>query len=324
MENSSSSVWTEALLEKALPLLTVVPTLLNLLFVVVLILFGSFLGGYAQWSRTANEQDSIPLKNILFGAAASFMCVPFFSSVIQIDYSLIVLPIADGATAKFIEKSLLLVSVSGIASYLGYALLDGIAEKVLQQEIKKESQERKEQDQSIIQQNNRLRAEVQYLKAVTNTESAEKTGSKNLLEEALTCINEAIAVYSDNKASPEYDKARVYKGYILKRLDRIQEALEIVNEQISSGQKNPITLYNKACYLYLLSKNNSSGLDVIKSLIREAITLETSDENLKQKQLRIKNKIKDGLEEDLKGLFDDAERLEIGNLECGKRLVSAP
>ena len=318
MENSSNPTWATILFEKALPLITVVPTLLNLLFIIVLILFGSFLGGYAQWSRTAKEKDSIPLKNVLFGAAASFMCVPFFSSVIQIDYSLIVLPIADGMTAKFIEKSLLLVSVSGIASYLGYALLDGIAEKVLHQEIKKESEERKEQDQNILIQNNKLRAEIQYLKAVTNTESAEKTGSKNLLEEALKCINEAIAVYGEDKNSDEYDKARVFKGYILKRLGRIQEALEIVNEQINSGKKTPITLYNKACYLYILEKDNATSIDLIKSLIREAITLETSDDSLKQKQLRLKSKIKDDSELDLSGLFSEAERMEIGNLECGK------
>ncbi|MER2298618.1 MAG: hypothetical protein ABS956_14160 [Pseudomonas sp.] len=323
MENSSSTDWAAFFIEKALPLLTVVPTLLNLIFVIVLILFGSFLGGYAQWSRTAKEGENIPLKNILFGAAASFMCVPFFSSVIQIDYSLIVLPIAEGTTAKFIEKALLLVSVSGIASYLGYALLDGIAEKVLQQEIKKESQERKEQDRNILIQNNRLRAEIQYLKAVTNTESSEKTGSKNLLEEALKCINEAISIYSEDKNSAEYDKARVFKGYILKRLGRIPEALEIVNEQINSGQKNPITLYNKACYLYILEKDNASSLNTIKSLIREAITLETSDESLKQKQLRIKDKIKDDREIDLSGLFNESERSEIGMLECGKPVPCA-
>ncbi|MGX1125519.1 hypothetical protein [Pseudomonas sp. HLS-6 TE3448] len=315
MENSN---WLTPLLPYLQSLVTVVPTMLNLLFVIALILFGSFLGGYAQWSRTAKDDESIPLKNVLFGAAASFMCVPFFSSVIQIDYQQIVLPITDGTTAKFIEKALLLVSVSGIASYLGYALLDGIAEKVLQQEIKKESQERKQQDENILIQNNRLRAEIQYLKAVTSTESAEKTGSRNLLEDALKCINEAISVYSEDKSSPEYDKARVFKGYILKRLGRIQEALEIVNEQIQAGQITPITLYNKACYLYLLEKDNANSVEQIKSLIRQAITLETVDENLKQKQLRLKNKIKDDGEIDLKGLFSEAERTEIGNLECGK------
>lgn len=260
----------------------------------------------------------MPLKNILFGAAASFMCVPFFSSVIHIDYQSIILPIEAGKNAIFVQQALLLVSVSGIASYLGYALLDGIADKVLQQEIKNESEERKKQDENIIIQNNRLRAEVLYLKAITNTESAEKTGSKNLLEEALKCINEAITIYSDNTSSAEYDKSRVYKGYILKRLGRIQEALDIVNEQIQAGRTTPITLYNKACYLYLLQKESNESLDQIKSLIRQAITLETTDDALKQKQLRLKNKIKDNCESDLEGLFSDAERAEIGNLECGK------
>ncbi|MCP3433408.1 hypothetical protein [Stutzerimonas stutzeri] len=321
MENSTAMDLTVQLTEQAIQLLTVIPTLLNLLFIITLILFGSYLGGYAQWSRTAEKDESIPLKNVLFGAAASFMCVPFFSSVIQIDYSLIVLPIEAAGTAKFIEKTLLLISVSGIASYLGYALLDGIAEKVLQQEIKRESEERKEQDQNILLQNNKLRAEIQYLKAITNTESAEKTGSKNLLNEALNCINEAITIYREDKNSAEYGKAMVFKGYILKRLGRIQEALDIVNEEINSGKITPITLYNKACYLYLLEKDKAVSTDAIKSLVREAITLETRNENLKQKQLRLKANIADDKENDLKGLFTDEERAEIASLECGKPQV---
>lgn len=298
--------------------IAIYPTLLNLLFVILLILGGSFLGGYAKWSRSTEEKGGIPFKNILFGAAASFMCVPFFSSVIHIDYQSIILPIEAGKSAIFVQQALLLVSVSGIASYLGYALLDGIADKVLQQEIKKESEERKAQDEKIFSQNNSLRAEVLYLKAVTNTESAEKTGSKNLLEEALRCINEALAIYSENKSSPEYDKSRVYKGYILKRLGRIPEALEIVNEQIAAGRTTPITLFNKACYLYLLQKEKQDDFDQIKTLIRQAITLETTDNELKQKQLRLKNKIKEDGEPDLKGLFNELERAEIGELECGK------
>lgn len=321
MEKSAAMDLKTQLAEQAIQLLTVVPTLLNLLFIIVLILFGSYLGGYAQWSRTAEKNESIPLKNVLFGAAASFMCVPFFSSVIQIDYSLIVLPIEAAGTAKFIEKTLLLISVSGIASYLGYALLDGIAEKVLQQEIKRESEERKEQDQNILFQNNRLRAEIQYLKAITNTESAEKTGSKNLLNEALSCINEAIIIYSEDRDSAEYGKAMVFKGYILKRLGRIREALEIVDEQINSGKITPITLYNKACYLYLLEKDKPSSIESIKSLVREAITLETNNDNHKRKQLRLKDNIADDKEDDLKGLFTNEERAEIGKLECGKPLV---
>lgn len=315
MESSNSTAILDPILHS---FLNIYPSLLNLIFVMVLILFGAYLGGYAKWSRAAGEDESIPLKTILFGAAASFICVPFFSSVIHIDYQSIILPIEAGKTATFVQQALLLVSVSGIASYLGYALLDGIADKVLQQEIEKESKERKKQDENILIQNNKLRAEVLYLKAVTNTESFEKTGSKNLLEEALRCINEALAIYSDDRASVEYDKSRVYKGYILKRLGRIQEALEIVNEQIRAGHTTPITLFNKACYMYILQQDTQESLDQIKALIRQAITLETTDHTLKQKQLWIKNKIKDDKEPDLKDLFSEAERAEIGELECGK------
>lgn len=295
-------------------LTTIFPAMFNLTFVMALIAIGSYLGAYAKWSRAPGEEAKMPLRSVVFGAAASFMCVPFFSSVIHIEYSSIMLPIASGKTPDFVQHALLLISVSGIASYLGYAMLDGIADKVLRQEIQEETQERKKQDEQIVKQQKMLRAKMFHIEAVTNVESAEKTQSENMLKDALKAIDEAVAIYGEDKNSKDFYFSSVLKAYILKRLNRISEALQIVNEMLDAGWKNPITLYNKACYLYLLQKSGSENTETIKRLISEAITLSPADENYRKKQDILRDRVSTNSEPDLEGLYSEAEREEIGKL----------
>lgn len=300
--------------ELVVALTTIFPALFNLSFVMILIALGSYLGAYAKWSRAPGEHPKMPLRSVLFGAAASFMCVPFFSSVIHIEYASIMLPIDAGKTPNFVQHALLLISVSGIASYLGYAMLDGIADKVLRQEIQEETEERKKNDDQIVKQQKQLRAKMFHLEAITNVESAEKTKSENLLKDALKAIDEAVAIYSEDKSSKEYYQSSVHKAYILKRLGRIQEALQIVEDLLTSGWKNPVTFYNKACYLHILRTENPVSTDTIKELIRTAITLPTEDENHRKKQDILRTKVATNDEPDLEGLFDETEREAIATL----------
>ncbi|MQT66216.1 hypothetical protein GHO42_24440 [Pseudomonas sp. FSL R10-0056] len=293
---------------------TIFPAMFNLTFVMVLIGLGSYLGAYAKWSRAPGEVEKMPLKSVLFGGAASFLCVPFFSSVIHIEYASIMLPIELGKTPQFVQHALLLISISGIASYLGYAMLDGIADKVLRKEIEEETEERKKQAEQIFKQQKQLRAKMLYLEAVTTAESAEKTKSENLLKSALKAIDEAVSIYSEDKTTQEYYQSSVHKAYILKRLNRVQDALQIVNDQLEAGWKNPITLYNKACYLYLLLQDKQAGTDAIKELIRTAITLPADTDNHRKKQEILRDRVSAGEEPDIAGLFDEQERAEIAVL----------
>lgn len=296
-----------------------------------LIGIGSYLGAYAKWSRAPGELAKMPMRSVIFGMAASFLCVPFFSSVIHIEYAKILLPVESTKISDFIQHALLLISISGIASYLGYAMLDGIADKVLRKEIQEETEERKKQDEQIVDQQaqivdqqkqisnqqKQLRARMLYLEAVTTAESAEKTGSENLLKDALKAIDEAVLIYGEDKGSKEYYQASVHKAFILKRLGRISEALQIVNEQLEAGWETPITLYNKACYLYLLLQGGQGGTDAIKELIRSAITLPTDSENYRKKQDVLRLRVSADEEPDIRGLFDEQERASIATL--GKR-----
>lgn len=295
-------------------LATIFPAMFNLTFVMVLIGLGSYLGAYAKWSRAPGEDAKMPLRSVLFGIAASFLCVPFFSSVIHIEYAVIMLPVESAKIPQFVQHALLLISISGIASYLGYAMLDGIADKVLRKEIEEETEERKKQDEQIFKQQKQLRAKMLYLEAVTTAESAEKTGSENLFKDALKAIDEAVAIYSEDKASKEYYQSSVHKAFILKRLNNVQEALQIVNDMLDAGWKNPVTLYNKACYLYLLMQDRQQSTDAIKELVRTAITLPTDSDNYRKKQEVLRRRVSADEEPDIKGLFDEREREVIATL----------
>ncbi len=54
-----------------------------------------------------------------FGIASAFICVPFISSFLHVDYSSIIFPVADGGGTKFIEQILLLFLFSGSLRILG-------------------------------------------------------------------------------------------------------------------------------------------------------------------------------------------------------------
>jgi len=319
---STSQSLSEALTTIGMDLLhalsTIFPAMFNLTFVMALIGIGSYLGAYAKWSRAPGQNAKMPLRSVLFGIAASFLCVPFFSSVIHIEFAAIMLPIEPGKTPQFVQHALLLISISGIASYLGYAMLDGIADKVLRKEIEEETEERKKQDEQIFRQQKQLRAKMLYLEAVTTAESAEKTKSENLLKDALKAIDEAVTIYGEDKKSREYFQSSIHKAFILKRLNRVQDALQIVNDQLAAGWKTPITLYNKACYLHLLLGDSRENVESIKELIRSAITLPTDNENDQKKQEVLRNRVSADEEPDIKGLFDEHERSAIATL--GKQL----
>ncbi|WP_181964547.1 hypothetical protein, partial [Klebsiella pneumoniae] len=237
-----------------------------------------------------------------FGIASAFICVPFISSFLHVDYSSIIFPVADGGGTKFIEQILLLISVSGISAYLGYALLDGLANKVLKEQVdgidKKQQDLEAEQDEfkdeldrskELIEQlemdKKTTKFELGYFKAISAVDKAESMMSipdealsvKKKLTEALDAVTESLSlVKREDVAKDDYDKLLVLKAYILKRLDRIDDALSITDELLMSNEDNPILIYNKACYQYILRRCQADNSD-IKDMIRRALTIKVTD-----------------------------------------------
>ncbi|NBG24349.1 hypothetical protein GV660_05610 [Klebsiella pneumoniae] len=64
---------------------------------------------------------------------------------------------------------------------------------------------------------------------------------KKKLTEALDAVTESLSlVKREDVAKDDYDKLLVLKAYILKRLDRIDDALSITDELLMSNEDNPI------------------------------------------------------------------------------------
>ncbi|MEJ1543699.1 hypothetical protein SMA24_26255, partial [Escherichia coli] len=95
--------------------------------------------------------------------------------------------------------------------------------------------------------------ELGYFKAISAVDKAESMMSipdealsvKKKLTEALDAVTESLSlVKREDVAKDDYDKLLVLKAYILKRLDRIDDALSITDELLMSNEDNPILIYN--------------------------------------------------------------------------------
>ncbi len=318
----------------------------NLLFVASLICFGGVMGSYSRGCRDSQNKaskansgnDNKRVSVYRFGIASAFICVPFISSFLHVDYSSIIFPVADGGGTKFIEQILLLVSVSGISAYLGYALLDGLANKVLKQQVddidKKQQDLEAEQDEfkdeldkskDLIEQlemdKKITKFELGYFKAISAVDKAESMMSnpdealsvKKKLTEALDAVTESLSLVKRNDVpKDDYDKLLVLKAYILKRLDRIDDALSITDELLVNNESNPILIYNKACYQYILRRCQADNSD-IKEMIRRALTIKVTDPEFIRRQEKIRAKVVGNKDNDLAGLFssDELEALKV-------------
>ncbi|MGF7614602.1 hypothetical protein AAGP78_28520, partial [Klebsiella pneumoniae] len=161
--------------------------------------------------------------------------------------------------------------------------------------------------------------ELGYFKAISAVDKAESMMSipdealsvKKKLTEALDAVTESLSlVKREDVAKDDYDKLLVLKAYILKRLDRIDDALSITDELLMSNEDNPILIYNKACYQYILRRCQADNSD-IKDMIRRALTIKVTDPEFIRRQEKIRTKVIGNKDNDLEGLFTDAELEEL-------------
>lgn len=284
--------------------------ILNLVIVFFLIFTGSFFGAFANWFKESGKEP-LPIKNVIFGMAISFICVPFFSSVIHIQYDKLIIPLVGVTTDQFLQQALLLISISGIASYLGYRVLDNIAEKIMEkvEKVEKESDELIKDTEELKIQYRKTQAEMAYMQAVTAMQRAMKESSSNLMKQSLEYINTSIELCKHDKTAEEYERAVVCKSYILKRLGMVAEALAGLDEISSLGVCTPTILYNMACYRNILRKksNDFCKIEEIKTLVKRALDFKTTDEEDIKRIARFKNNLVNDTEEDLSDVFTKEE-----------------
>ncbi|WP_424748459.1 hypothetical protein [Klebsiella pneumoniae] len=99
-------------------------TLGNFVFLAVIIIVGALLGSTLRTGKTTDDTPKNELRSHkMVGIGSAFICVPFIASFLHLNYQSLLLPLRGTTAATFIEQLFMLISLSGIASYLGYGLL---------------------------------------------------------------------------------------------------------------------------------------------------------------------------------------------------------
>ncbi|MFJ5159426.1 hypothetical protein ACIP6T_09635 [Pantoea sp. NPDC088449] len=316
-----------------------ISVLLNFSFLVLIILGGALLGsnlrrGKIYLSDTAETKNLKILSSHSIGIGSAFICLPFIASFLHLNYESIMLPIKDKSASVFIEQMFMLISLSGIASYLGYGLLDNIANKVLQSEVKVLNEENKENKHDIgsLQEENKelkqrdleFRIDLLYMKAKDAVEAAQRFSQKIPLthedelaaqkkyEDSIGFINDGLKLIDKKSNYKMYDKFLVLKAFVLKRVNDVKGALEIIKELIKKDNSNPILIYNLACYMLICKEY--ADIKEIKDLITKALTVATKDRSHETLQKKLIEKVLSKIDSDIKDLFNDAELEHIRTL----------
>jgi tetratricopeptide (TPR) repeat protein len=146
-----------------------------------------------------------------------------------------------GGTLKFDPKNhdtyVILISVSFIAGASGKRILELAVKKL--------------EDMAAL----KKELLVGTAGAEHYTHEARKHLDRGQLTEAMESVRQAIA------ADPKFVSAYVEKGRILKRMGKLEEALDTVEEGLKIEANNPQLLYNQACYECLLGRPIDEFMD---------------------------------------------------------------
>lgn len=275
--------------------------LLDVLYVLGIIIIGGVFGSIAKHDGS----DGTP--KYMFGVATAFIAVPFTASFVKLDYNLIsILSYYEGENNKelfgqFIEHSLMLLSISGISSYIGVSALDNIANTVLKSDLDKVKQ-------GIEKENKKLNIDVDRLKVISILRSCDECVNNTVLyNKELDKALDVISKYKDID-DPYCTSFFILEAAVYKRRKDYDCAISILDKLIKKYPDMIVAIYNKGCYLYLNNKKEEA-----KKLILKSLELECNNNDFQEK-LRIK--VITSSEEDIKDLFDTDE-LEALSIKYG-------
>lgn len=305
-------------------------TLGNFVFLAVIIIVGALLGSTLRTGKTTDDTPKNELRSHkMVGIGSAFICVPFIASFLHLNYQSLLLPLRGTTAATFIEQLFMLISLSGIASYLGYGLLDNIASRVLQSQVNDLNEEQKETKHSVaslVEENKQIKSnerrinlELLYMKAKDAVESGQrfwdkgseedKVASLKKYNDALKFLDQGLQLIDEKEDYKTFDRFMVLKAYTLKRLDRTADALLIVKKLLEKDEKNPVLLYNMGCYLFLTKQHKTH--DEVKDFIIKALTISPIKDEHLPLQKKLIEKVLAKLDEDIKDLFDEEELSRI-------------
>lgn len=287
----------------------------NILYIILLICIG---GSFGCLAKNTTGGSNIKKRN---GIATAFIAVPFTASFIKLDYKNLFVtnflkmtpPVGEqwnniSDFSGFIEHSLMLVSIAGISSYIGVAILDNIADKVLKKDL---DNVRYEVDRNHQELEHKLKESEEKIDKLNAYEAVRVAKSQDDLATRNKKFNEALKyIEKYNDVSLHYEML-VLKACIYKCLGDIRKSLDIINLILESRTPDPVLLFNKGCYEYLLleNKNNTKEKEKIKDIIIQSLSISCLPDD-KERQIRIRKKVVEKKEPDIEGLFSDKE-LEV-------------
>lgn len=247
----------------------------DLMWILFLVVTGGLLGGYLSGPLTPRESQNGAkqteyrdaggggistklnkfrgaIRPIIAGVAGAIVAVAFASGLVEHQYKEISWDAQD--SAKFVGGVLKLLAVAILGGYLGVRLIDQIAERLLAQEI------RQAQDQ--------LGREINIERTLRQTSRCVQQGfprqALQILDDFLNDVPHG-SIKADDLAN-----LRVFRGYVLKRLGRLDEAQREVDESLRI-KPTYAGWYNKACYTARANPvATSSSRDEVKQALFEA------------------------------------------------------
>ena len=306
----------------------------NILYVSLLIIIGGGFGSFVKFiSKKIHSDDYLIDNQICFfsckniylffkvifpGICTSFIAVPFTTSFIKLDYKTLLFSNLSSADpillAQFIENSLMLVALAGITAYIGVAILDNIANKITQEQIddiKEDVDESKKTTQETENKTKALEITIALLRvnSIIQEVDSNNVNSSNVdHEKEKNSLNQALKILEPYTDPKEHSKLLSSKACIYKRLGEISKALNIM-DTLLAVRDDPLVLYNKGCYEYLIEKKDkkeSAKINILKGL-----NLPVSEKSEIDMQKKLRDKLINKKDKDIVELFSPAELIEL-------------
>ncbi len=179
------------------------------------------------------------VADVIMGLAGAVSAAFVFGKTLELHFK----PTPDA------QEAITIIGLSLVAGVFGRKIIRKAGEKLTEDDVKNISAEQ-------------ARAVTGKARAQSLTQDAEDNIEKGVgIDRALEMSQAAI------EADSTYIKAYITQGRALKRLNKLSEAIEVMNKALSVEPGYPYALYNRACYGALLARPADSVLADLEQAI---------------------------------------------------------
>ena len=253
-----------------------------LTFITIVIVSG-MLGGFIYSLDTSDtHQLTFPWKgeakdtgwlgHVLIGAGGAVIAIAAYVLLVKVDLGFIVeldniTPYKSGWKEETVKQALYFAAVGILGGYSGLRIISGTSGtliKQLERELKSQGSRLDKQTQSTRKHVTELEFDTKVQQGILNIHGGNYEQSLSDLDIALKVYKQNTDIIHKNKIVALYS----WRGNTLKRLGKITEALDSINTAIKLSEKpKPLHYFNRACYVWLSTKNAADTSDALNSAI---------------------------------------------------------